>query len=61
MKKILLVLKKIVISYIVLYGYNLIAVNFSLVIPINLITVLLVTILGVPSLIALILLKIVAL
>ena len=54
-------LKKIIMSYIVLYGYNLIAANFNMLIPINLITVLLVTILGVPSLIALVLLKIIVL
>lgn len=61
MKNILILLKKVVISYIVLYGYNLIAVNFNMIIPINFMTVLLVTLLGVPSLMALILLKVVAL
>ena len=61
MKKNLILIKKIVLSYIVLYGYNLIAANFNMVIPINLITVGLITFLGVPSLFALLLLKIVAL
>lgn len=61
MKNIIELLKKIIMSYIVLYGFNLIAANFNMLIPINLITVLLVTILGVPSLIALVLLKIVVL
>ena len=46
-------------SYIILYGYNLIAVNFNMVIPINVITILLITFLGVPSLLALLLLRIV--
>ncbi len=58
MKSILEIVKKIVLSFIILYSYNLIAVNFNMVIPINIITVLLITILGTPSLIALILFKI---
>lgn len=61
MNNFICLIKKIVLSYIVLYGYNLIAVNFNMIIPINLITVGLVTLLGVPSLIALVLLKIVVL
>lgn len=61
MKNVIELLKKIIMSYIVLYGYNLIAANFNMLIPINLITVLLITILGVPSLIALVLLKIIVL
>ena len=61
MQNVIELLKKIIMSYIVLYGYNLIAANFNMLIPINLITVLLVTILGVPSLIALVLLKIIVL
>lgn len=61
MKKLGFVLKKIIISYFILYGYNLIATNFNMIIPINAITVGSVAFLGVPSLIALLLLKIVAL
>ena len=61
MKNFMELLKKIIMSYIVLYGYNLIAVNFNMLIPIKLITVLSITLLGVPSLIALVLLKIVIL
>lgn len=59
MKNILLIVKKIIMSYVILYGYNLIAVNFNMVIPINVITILLITVLGVPSLLALLLLRIV--
>ena len=55
MKKLGFVLKKIIISYFVLYGYNLIATNFNMIIPINAITVGSVAFLGVPSLIALLL------
>ncbi len=61
MKNIFVLLRKIILSYIILYGYNLIAANFNLVIPINFITVGLITFLGFPSLFALLLLKIVAL
>lgn len=59
MKNILAIVKKIIMSYVILYGYNLIAVNFNMVIPINIITILLITLLGVPSLLALLLLRIV--
>ena len=59
MKNILIIIKKVIMSYIILYGYNLIAVNFNMVIPINVITILLITFLGVPSLLALLLLRIV--
>lgn len=58
MKKILILIKKIVLSYIILYGYNLIAVNFNMVIPINLITVFLISLFGVPLLFVLLLFKI---
>ena len=39
MKKIWQCLKKIIISVFILYGYNLIATRFNLVIPINIFTV----------------------
>ncbi len=61
MKKIMLLIKKIVLSAFVLYGYNLIAVNFNMIIPINYITVGLMTVLGAPVLIALVLFKILVL
>ena len=57
MKKILEIMKKIVLSFVVLYGYNLIAVNFNLVLPINVFTISIVTVLGLPSLLALIFFK----
>lgn len=43
-KKILKILKKIIISIVVLYGYNLATQSFNLNIPINVITVTIVTI-----------------
>jgi len=58
MDKLVETIKRIVFSAFLLYGYNLIAVNFNLLIPINVITVLFVTILGAPGLFALILFKI---
>lgn len=61
MKNIMLLIKKFVLSAFVLYGYNLIAVNFNMIIPINYITVGLMTILGAPVLVALVLFKILVL
>lgn len=61
MKNIMLLIKKIVLSAFVLYGYNLIAVNFNMIIPINYITVGLMTVLGAPVLVALVLFKILVL
>lgn len=61
MKKVMMLVKRIIMSFFVLYGYNLIAANFNMVIPINIITIGLLTILGVPSLLALLLLKVIAL
>lgn len=51
-------LKKIILSAFLLYGYNLIAVNFNLIIPINIFTVGIVSLLGIPSMMALILFKV---
>lgn len=56
-KKIFNVIKKIVLSSFLLYGYNLIAVSFGIIIPINLITVGILTVLGYPSLFSLILIE----
>ena len=61
MKNILGFLKKVVLSFVILYSYNLIAVNFNMVIPINIVTIALITFLGTPSLIVLILFKILVL
>lgn len=58
MKKIIIILKKVVISGFLLYGYNLIAVNFNMTLPINFITLFAVFFLGTPAMVALILFKI---
>ena len=61
MKFILFVVKKIILSAFILYGYNLIAVNFNMIIPINVYTLGFITFLGSLALIALVLFKILAL
>lgn len=57
MKGLLILVKRVVLSAFILYGYNLIAVSFNSVIPINIFTILMITILGVPGMIALVLFK----
>ena len=54
-KKIFELIKKIVFSVFLIYGFNLIAVSLNVIIPINVITVSLITILGLPALLSLIL------
>lgn len=56
---ILTVIKKIIFGFVILYGYNLIAASFNMTIPINLITIVLVSLLGAPALFALIMLLLV--
>lgn len=56
---ILNLLKKIIFGFIILYGYNLIAVSFNMTIPINIITIVIVSILGAPALLALMMLLLV--
>ena len=58
-KKMFNILKRIIISAFILYGYNLIVTPFNLTIPINLITVGLLTVFGIPALFALIIILIV--
>lgn len=58
MKNVLGLIKKVILSFVILYTYNLIAVNFNMVIPINIVTIGLITFLGTPSLLALILFKV---
>ncbi|MBQ9181442.1 MAG: pro-sigmaK processing inhibitor BofA family protein [Bacilli bacterium] len=59
LKKIFSFFKKIIFSVFLLYGYNLIASSFNMVIPINVITVLTLSIFGLPSLFALIIILII--
>ena len=61
MKNVLRLIKKVILSFVILYTYNLIAVNFNMVIPINIVTIGLITFVGTPSLLALILFKVLVL
>ena len=58
MKQIGNIIKRILLSIVILYGYNLIAVKFNLVIPINIITVSSISVLGFPILFVFVLLKV---
>lgn len=58
MKQIGNIIKRILLSVVILYGYNLIAVKFNLVIPINIITVSSISVLGFPILFVFVLLKV---
>lgn len=60
-EKIFSLFKKILFSFIILYGFNTVGSNFNLIIPINLITLSLITLLGFPALFSLVLLLVVAL
>ena len=59
MKKILKYGKRIILGSFVLYGYNMIASNFNMMIPMNVFTIGMIGILGSPALLALILLKLI--
>ena len=50
LKKIFKILKRILLACFLLYGYNLIAMPLGVIIPINLITVLFISMFGVSSL-----------
>ena len=51
-------IKRLILSAVILYGYNLFSVNFNMIIPINFITLSSVVLLGAPGLIALVLFRI---
>lgn len=53
-KKFFKIIRKIIFTVLLLYGYNLIMAPLDMMIPINIITVGLITILGIPALLALI-------
>lgn len=54
LKNLCLLVKRIIVSAFILYGYNLIVTPLNLTIPINIITVSLLTIFGIPALLSLI-------
>ena len=53
------IIKRVIMSVFLLYGYNLIAAPLGFIIPINIITILLIFMLGVPALLALVVVLIV--
>ena len=55
MKYVISILKRIIFGFFVLYSFNIISSNFNLVIPINFVTISIVSILGFPALFALVL------
>lgn len=59
LKKLFQLLKKIVISGFLLYGYNILTTPLNIMVPINLITLSAMTILGFPALFAFILIHII--
>ena len=59
LKKIFQILKKIITSFLILYGYNMIASPLGCIIPLNVITILSVAVLGIPALFTLIFLLVV--
>ena len=54
LKKIFDILKKIIVSVLLIYAYNKIMLPLDVLIPINIFTILLVSILGIPSMFMLI-------
>ena len=54
MKRIFKILKKIVFSFGILYAYNILMQSYNLPIPINIYTILIVSILGIPGFLGLI-------
>ena len=50
-------IKKFILGVFLLYMYNMIAVNFNMIIPINIFTVLFISIFDIPALITLIIIK----
>ena len=59
LKKVLSFFKKIIMAVMFIYAYNKMALPFDVLIPINCITVLLVTIFGIPSILMLVLYSII--
>lgn len=54
LKEIINIVKKIILSVLLIYAYNKLALPLNVVIPINIITILLVYICGIPSILCLV-------
>lgn len=61
MKYVLNFVKKFILSFLLLYTYNKLTLPFDLIIPINFVTLLLVTFFGIPAIIMLVLFYLVCL
>ncbi len=49
-KKLLLIVKKVILATLFIYAYNVLAVPLEMIVPINLVTILIVSVLGIPGL-----------
>lgn len=58
LKKLYNLIKKMIISAFILYGYNILAAPLNIIIPINLFTIGILTIMGIPALFSLIIIYI---
>ena len=56
MKYLILITKKLIFGFFLLYSFNIISSNFNIIIPINVITILFVSFLGFPALFSFIML-----
>lgn len=59
LKRVWTIIKRLILGAIIIYGFNLITYPLNLTIPINLITVLAVSILGIPALLSFIVIMLV--
>lgn len=55
LKKVFQIMKKIILSAVLLYAYNKLAISFNAIIPINVVTVAFVLVLGIPAIVGLVL------
>ncbi len=58
LKKLFMILRRITVSFFLLYAYNLVIQPLGLIIPINVITILSISILGIPALLSFIALSV---
>ena len=58
LKKLFMILRRITVSFFLLYDYNLVIQPLGLIIPINVITILSISILGIPALLSFIALSV---
>jgi len=54
LKMIIKIVKKIIVAFLILYALNMMLSGFDFIIPINIITIVIITLLGVPGLLGLI-------